>query len=65
MEKIEKVLEILKEQGLDGIYITKEANVKYISGYPDELAYALICPQGNYLITDSRFTEQAEQSCPD
>ena len=28
MEKIEKVLEILKEQGLDGIYITKEANVK-------------------------------------
>lgn len=31
MEKIEKVLEILKEQGLDGIYITKEANVKYIS----------------------------------
>lgn len=65
MEKIEKVLEILKEQGLDGIYITKEANVKYISGYPDELAYALICPQGNYLITDSRFTELAEQSCPD
>ena len=65
MEKIAKVLEILKEQGLDGIYITKEANVKYISGYPDELAYAVICPQGNYLITDSRFTELAEQSCPD
>ena len=64
MDNIEKVLGILKGQGLDGIYITKEANVKYISGYPDELAYVVICPQGNYLITDSRFTELAEQYCP-
>lgn len=43
MDNIEKVLGILKGQGLDGIYITKEANVKYISGYPDELAYVVIC----------------------
>ena len=42
MDNIEKVLGILKGQGLDGIYITKEANVKYISGYPDELAYVVI-----------------------
>ena len=42
MDNIEKVLGILKGQGLDGIYITKEANVKYISGYPDELAYVRV-----------------------
>ena len=61
---MKRLLNILAEQNLDGIYITKESNVKYISGYPDELAYAVICPQGNYLITDSRFTELAQKSCP-
>lgn len=61
----EQLLDILENQGLDSIYITKESNVKYISGYPDELAYVVICPQGKYLITDSRFTELAEKSCPD
>ena len=65
MNKMEQLLGILEEKGLDGIYITKESNVKYISGYPDELAYVIICPKGKYLITDSRFTELAEQSCPD
>ena len=62
---MKRLLNILAEQNLDGIYITKESNVKYISGYPDELAYAVICPQGNYLITDSRFTELAQKSCPE
>ncbi len=60
-----RLLNILDSQGLDGIYITKESNVKYISGYPDELAYAVICPKGNFLITDTRFVEMAEKACPD
>lgn len=65
MKKLEQLLDILKAQGLDGIYITKESNVKYITGYPDELAYAVICPQGKYVITDTRFVEMAEQACPE
>lgn len=65
MNNLEHLLNILKAQNLDGIYITKKTNVNYITGYPDELAYAIICPQGQYLITDSRFTELAEQSCPE
>lgn len=65
MNKVEKLLEILKAQKLDGIYITKESNVRYATGYPDELAYAIICPQGQYVITDSRFTEMAQSSCPE
>ena len=65
MNKVEKILSILKEQNLDGFYITKKSNVNYTTGYPDELAYAVICPQGQYVITDSRFTELAEISCPD
>ncbi len=65
MKQTEKVLEIVQEQKLDGIYVTKKSNVNYITGYPDELAYAVIGPKGQYVITDSRFTELAEQSCPE
>lgn len=65
MEKTKRLLDILKSRGLDGIYLTKKANVNYITGYPDELAYAVICPHGKYLITDTRFAELAEQSCPE
>lgn len=65
MKQIGKVLEIVQEQKLDGIYVTKKSNVNYITGYPDELAYAVIGPKGQYVITDSRFTELAEQSCPE
>lgn len=50
---------------IDAFYITKEANVKYISGYPDELAYLFICKDEKYIITDARFIEEAMHSCPD
>ena len=49
--------------GLDHRMI-KLWRLKYTTGYPDELAYAVICPQGKYVITDTRFVELAEQSCP-
>lgn len=64
MSKIEKLLDIIKEKNIDAMYITKESNVKYVTGYPDELAYAIICQEGKFVITDSRFTELAETSCP-
>ena len=64
MNQCERVLKIVQAQGIDGMYITKKSNVNYLTGYPDELAYAVIGPKGQYVITDSRFTELAEQSCP-
>lgn len=63
MEKTERVLDILKKLGLDGIYLTKESNVNYISGFTDEQATVVICKAGNYIITDGRFTELAQRVC--
>lgn len=65
MNRTDMLLELINEQHLDGLYITKQSNVSYITGYPDELAYAIIGPRANYLITDSRFIELAEQACPE
>ncbi|SFB18051.1 M24 family metallopeptidase [Clostridium frigidicarnis] len=63
MDRIKELLEKLKEQKLEGIFLTKESNVNYISNFSDEAAFALICEKGNFLITDGRFTELAESLC--
>ncbi len=46
MSKLEKVVELLEAKGLDALYLTKKTNVNYISGFPDEEAYAVICKDG-------------------
>lgn len=63
MERITKVQEILFEKNLDAIYLSKEANVNYISGFTDEAAMVIITKSGKYLLTDGRFTELAETLC--
>ena len=64
MSRVTKVLEILESKNLDAIYLTNEPNVNYISGFTDEAANVLICKNGKFLITDGRFTELAEKTCP-
>lgn len=63
MNRIEKAIKLLEKRNLDAIYLTKESNVNYISGYTDEAAFALISKNGNFIITDSRFVELAENVC--
>lgn len=63
MNAFEKIREMLNERGIDGIYVSQQANVNYITGYPDELAYAVIGQNDKYVITDGRFVELAENTC--
>ncbi len=63
MSKVKKVVELLESKGIDALYLTKKTNVNYISGFPDEEAYAVICKYGNFLVTDSRYMELAENVC--
>lgn len=63
MNRTEKVLKLLDKNNIDAIYLTKESNVNYISGFTDEAANVIICKSGNFIITDGRFTELAENVC--
>ena len=62
-------LKIFKEKlaaaGLDAMYVTNGSNVRYLSGYMGADAVLFISQKNNYLITDHRFTEQAERECAD
>ncbi len=59
-----KISKVIEEKNLDGLFISKLHNVRYVSGYTSDDAYLLITKSKNYFITDPRYTEQAMSECP-
>ncbi len=51
----------LKEEKIDGAWIQKDENCRYLSGFTGSESFLLITGDENYLITDSRYVEQAEK----
>lgn len=64
MKRLSRLKEVMRSQGIDGFFISKVPNVRYISGFTDSGAYLFITPEKQYVITDGRYTEQAEKQCP-
>jgi Xaa-Pro aminopeptidase len=53
----------IKKLGLDGGLFTSAANVTYLTGFLGEDSWALVIGRKVWLLTDSRYTEQAEDEC--
>ncbi len=64
MERINRLNEILKKDGLDAFFIKGGVNIRYLTGYTGDDAFLLICPYGkDIFITDFRYIEQAQKEC--
>lgn len=57
--RIEALQEVLKGRDLPGLLITKQENVRYISGFTGSSGACLITGEHAYFVTDFRYTEQA------
>ena len=65
-DRVTRLCALLQEKGLDGVFISNESNVRYLSGYTNHEAYLFIAQNGDRrLITDFRYDEQARSECPD
>lgn len=53
----------LREKGIDGLILTKPQNVTYLTGFAGEDSWAIVTRTGLYLLTDSRYIEQAQKEC--
>jgi Xaa-Pro aminopeptidase len=53
----------LKEAMADCLIVISEANVRYLTGFTGNDSWLLVTRRGHYLLTDSRYTEQAEKEC--
>jgi Xaa-Pro aminopeptidase len=54
---------VLKKRAADALIVTKVANVTYLTGFMGDDSWALVTPRRTYLLTDSRYTEQAKKEC--
>lgn len=65
MFSLEQLRETMKQQQIDGLYLSQLDNVRYVSGYTSDDATLFISLTGQYFLTDPRYTEQAAAECPD
>ncbi len=62
--RIESIRRVLRRKKTGFLIVTKRANVTYITGFSGDDGWAVITKGGVYLLTDSRYTEQAKSECP-
>ncbi len=62
--RIRNIRRELSKKKLQALILIKSANVTYATGFLGDESWALVTKSSVYLITDSRFTEQAKGECP-
>ncbi|MBR3833630.1 MAG: aminopeptidase P family protein [Lachnospiraceae bacterium] len=58
-DRLQRLYNIIKEKDLDGVILTDGYNIDYISGYKGHTGMLLVVNDTSYILTDSRYTEQA------
>ncbi len=67
MERTDRLARRLKKRALpegEGLFIFRPTNLRYLSGFTGGDSYGLITETKAFLVTDSRYTEQASRECP-
>jgi len=64
-KRIRAIRRELNNRNIDCLIVTKPANVTYTTGFLGDDSWAAITKGNVYLLTDSRYTEQAQGECPD
>lgn len=61
--RIKAVRRRFTDLGIEAILVVDVENVRYLTGFRGHDSWALVLPKAVYLLTDSRYTEQAESEC--
>jgi len=62
--RIRAVRRLLNKGKINCLIVTKPANVAYTTGFLGGDSWAVVTARSVYLLTDSRYTEQAQNECP-
>jgi Xaa-Pro aminopeptidase len=62
--RLRRVRQLLRRRHVDVLLVSVPANVTYLTGFLGDDSWALLTPRAVYLLTDSRYTEQANSQCP-
>lgn len=59
--KVDRITSLYKKKNLDGLLLTNPANISYLTGYLSRDSWLLLSQKGNYYLTDSRYTAEANK----
>lgn len=62
-KRIKRLWKMIRHAGVDGIMITSNEMIRYLTGFTGSESILLIGTQDVRLVVDSRYTEQAGQEC--
>jgi len=62
--RVKAVRRQLRQKNLDCLIVTSPQNVRYLTGFTGSDSWAVVAGAGLYLLTDSRYIEQAKMDCP-
>jgi len=62
--RVKRIKRLLRRQGDDALLLSGPANVTYVTGFMGDDSWALLTANAVFLLTDSRYTEQAADQCP-
>jgi Xaa-Pro aminopeptidase len=63
-DRRQRLQEVLREEGLDGLLISSPCNVTYLTGFSGESSYLILGRDRTLLVSDGRFAEQITEECP-
>lgn len=63
-DRRQRLLAILKEEGVEAVLITHPVNVTYLTGFSGDASYLIVSPQKSILVSDGRYTAQIAEECP-
>ncbi len=61
----ERLWQIARKEGVDGLLITNPVNVSYLTGFSGDSSYLALTASRALLLSDGRFSEQIAEECPD
>ncbi len=65
MDRCERLIQLMRDKGLDAMLVTDRKNVAYFSGFCGSAGYLLITEHQRVLVTDFRYTYQASVQAKD
>jgi len=63
-KRIKAIRRRMSKKRINCLIVTRPANVTYVTGFLGEDSWAVLTSSRVWLVTDSRYTEQAQKECP-
>lgn len=65
LTRIERLRRRFEKGDCDGLLITDEINVRYLTGFTGDSTFLVVTPRDAVLLSDRRYETQLAQQCPD